>query len=250
MDEAKSVDQLPLLIHADPGARAHLLASWLKSELSKVHYDIGVNTPTKFIKLHTDWNNVDTQKFDGIRIRIKPSFNMLATHSHLFLTKNVYKQIPNFPKDGFGITTVEKLLETIKTWWYHDQQVNLSLYNKVVNFNDTYNDDSMIELFFWYNNRYPTSQQIKILQEINKLNCPVLDRNSACSVAAMIVEQEFIKNLKEINRYWSLENIYKNSDTSQLYDTIYDFIIPENYGTSDFYGIGINENLSKRQHDL
>jgi hypothetical protein len=252
MDEAKSVDQLPLLIHADPGARAHLLASWLKSELLEAYYDVGVNTAssTMFTKIHTDWNNVDVQAFNGIKIRIKPSFDMLPIHLHLFLTKNVYVQIPDFPKDGFGFTTVDKLLEAIKSWWHHDQQVDVNLYDKVLNFNNTYNTDSMIELFFWYNGRYPTTQQIKMLEETNKLNCPVLNRNSACSIAAMIVKQEYTKNLKEINRYWSLQNIYKNNDTSQLYNIVYDSIVPKNYGISDFHGIGINENLSKRQHDI
>lgn len=240
----------PLLIHADPGARAHFVASWLKSELLIAEYDVGLKIKTSFTKLHTDWNNVFAKEFNGTKIRIKPSFFMLPIHLHLFLIKNVYTQIPNFPRDGFGFTTVEKLLETIKTWWYHDKQVDVSLYNKIINFSDTYNNDYMIELFKYYNDRYPSDQQISILKQTNILNFPNIDRNSACSVASMVIEQEYTNGFKEIDRYWSLQHIYKNTDTQHLYDTVYKSIIPENYGISDLHEIGINKNLLERKHDI
>ena len=247
----KLVDNnIPLLIHADPGGRAHFVATWLKSELSEAHYDVGKQIFTDFTKIHNDWNNDEAKKFDGIRIRIKSGFTLLATQLHLFLNKNVYFLVPNFTKDQFSFTAVEKLLEAVKGWWYHDMQVDYTLYDKIINFNDTYNTDYMIELFFWYNNKHPSAEQIEVLVQTNKLSNPEIDCNHSTSIAAMITEKEYSQGFKEIERYWSLKNIYETSDVQKLYETVYNAIVPENYGVSDVYGVGINDELEKRKNDI
>lgn len=240
----------PLLILADPCARSDFLASWLTSNLNEAYYNVGFNVAVPFTKLHTDWGNVSVKKFNGSKIRIKSTYAMFSTHLYLFLTKNVYLQIPDFPNDGVGITTVEKLLEAGKNWWFHNMQVDYSCYDKIIKFNDTYNTDCMVELFCWYNNKLPSDQQISVLEETNRLNSPSVPNHHACSIAAMILEKEQTQGLKEIERYWSLEQIYATTDKENLYNTVCNAIIPKNYGISDFYKIGINDNLAERKDDI
>lgn len=244
------LNDYPLFILADPGARAHFVASWLLSDLTSAHYEIGTSIKSNFTKWHNDWDNIHARNFNGVKIRIKPSFSLLSLHLYHFLIKNVYVLIPDLPQDPYKVIITDKLLESAKGWWYHDLQIDYSLYDKCINFNDTYSTDFMVDLFFWYNNKYPTIEQIKILEETNKLNYPTFDKNHAASIAAMVIEQEFKKELKEIDRYWSIEKIYRTTDPENLYETIYNSIVPENYGVSGSHGLGINNGLEERKNHI
>ena len=137
-----------------------------------------------------------------------------------------------------------------KSWWYHDQHVDNSLYHKVITFKDTYDINVMIDLFSWYNDKIPTAQQIELLKQTNILNQPDIPLNHASSVAAMIVEQEYLQGLKEIDRCWSLRQIYESTEQQQLYNTVRELIVPDNYGISDFHGVAINDNLLERKNDF
>ena len=233
----------PLMICADPGARAHFVASWLLGQLRASSYDVGSNISCEFTKYHTDWGNETAKNFIGRKIRIRTSENQqaLALHSYLFLTKNVYPQIPEFPRHGFDFVTTNKILETLKDWRWHNSQIDYSCYDTVVDFQDTYCFDFMINLYQLYNNRYPDKIEIENFEKTNELNRPMIDANHSCSIATLIFCKERDLGLKEIDRFWSLENIYQITDRSCLYDTVNAVIKDSNYGVSNLHGIGVNE---------
>jgi hypothetical protein len=79
---------MSLLIHADPGARSGFIAAWLNDNLEFAGFDVGTTANTFFKKIHQLENFDHLTKFSGTRIRIKPTFDMLALHLLLFLRKN------------------------------------------------------------------------------------------------------------------------------------------------------------------
>lgn len=232
-----------LIICADPGARAHFVGAWLLGQLQASYYDVGINISCNFTKAHNDWNNEIVRSFQGQKIRIRTSENQqaLALHSYLFLTKNVYTQLPGFSKNGFDFNTTNKILETLKDWRWHNSQIDYSYYDTIIDFQDTYCSDFMINLYKLYNNRYPDKIEIENFEKTNELNRLMIDPNHSCSIAALIFCKERDLGLKEINRFWSLENIYQTTNKSYLYETVNDLIKDSNYGVSDLYGIGVNE---------
>ena len=234
------------MISADPGARAHFVATWLLGQLRASYYDVGSYISCRFTKSHTDWGNNTVRNFQGKKIRIKTSKNQqtLALHLYLFLTKNVYIQMPEFSQNGFDFVTTNKILETLKDWRWHDSQIDYSCYDMIVEFEDTYCADIMINLYKQYNSRYPDNIEILNLKKTNKLNHIIVDPNHSCSIAALIHCKERDLKLKEIDRFWSLENIYDTTERSCLNKTVNDIIKDSNYGVSDMHGVGVNERTS------
>lgn len=235
-----------LMICADPGARSHFVASWLQGDLIDSAFDVGLVNHTQFLKKHTDWNNCVAKQFNGKKIRIKTSFCMLDLHLFLFLIKNVYPQIPGLNADQFSFDVTTKMIESAKDWLYHDQQVELCCYDRVLSFSDTFDSDCMIELYQWFNDGAPSDDYIEILHSCNQANKMTLPRNHSCVIAAMILEKEHRLNLPEIDRFWSLLDVYAKTEQNELYDTITGLICHSNYGKSDLHGIGVNERT--RQH--
>ena len=233
----------PLMICADPGARAHFVGSWLLGQLRASYYDIGSNISCEFTKSHTDWGNETAKSFRGQKIRIRTSENQhaLALHSYLFLTKNVYPQLPEFSRNGFDFVTTNKILETMKDWRWHESQIDYSCYDTIIDFQDTYCLDFMINLYAHHNNRYPDKIEIENFEKTNELNRIIIDPNHSCSIAALIYCKERGLGLKEIDRFWSLENIYHTSEVSCLYQTVNEVIKDCNYGVCDLHGVGVNE---------
>lgn len=220
-----------MFICADPGARSHTVASWLSSTLAYPTYEPGkVFKGSNFIKAHTDWNNQRSSSHNGIKIRIRPTYEKLAIHMHLFLTKNVYTQIPGFSKNPFDLETATKVTESAKEWFLHDNQINNDLYDHVINFQDTFDLDIMTELYMGVNKIRPTSKQLSILASTNELNSPGLSKNHACVVASMVLEKEHQLGLNEINRFWSFPEIYRTCPATELYDAVSQAIDKNNYG--------------------
>jgi hypothetical protein len=236
---------LNLVITADPGARAHFIAAWLQNQLISGLFDVGTEIIPKFTKLHNDWANEQVLILPGRKIRVQPSYHMLYLHMYLFLIKNVYPQIPTMNRDQFSFDVANKMIESGKEWFYHDQQIDIALYDRTMTFADTFDRNYMIDLYQWYNNSPPTEQYIQILNEINNNNQIILSKNHSCNVSAMILEKEHRLGLREIERFWSLSDIYSSVEIEQLYDTIADAIHKDNYGRSDKFAVGINEMTAK-----
>jgi hypothetical protein len=239
---------LNLLISADPGARANFIAAWLNGSLEKNLFDVGAKVKSVFLKYHTDWNNTKAKNYRGKKIRIKPSFSMLDLHLYLFLIKNVYPQIPELNSDQFSFDVTDKMIESAKEWFYHDQQIDLSFYDKVISFADTYDKDCLIELYQWFNNTVPSNTYLKILANVNKKNKINLSKNHSCRIASLILAKEHYFGLLEIDRFWSLKNIYKTTNTNDLYKTIKKLIHKNNYGKSDLHAVGCNDMTRKTSY--
>ena len=232
----------PLMICADHGARAHFVGSWLLGQLRTSHYDVGSNIFCEFTKSHTDWGNETVRSFPGQKIRIRTSENQqeLALHLYLFLTKNLHE----FSKNGFDFVTTSKILQTMKNWRWHDSQIDYSCYDTIIDFEDTYCLDFMINLYTHRNNHYPDKIEIENFEKTNELNRIIINPNHSCSIAALVYCKERDLGLKEIDRFWSLENIYQSTDKSCLYQTVNEVIKDCNYGISDLHSVGVNKRTT------
>lgn len=234
------------MICADPGARSNFVASWLYGDLTRPVFDVGSTIRTPFVKQHTDWNNKIAAQFAGKKIRIKTSFQLLDLHLYLFLIKNVYPQIPDLDQNQFGFDVTSKMIENAKDWLYHDRQIDIALYDHVMEFSHTFDTNHMVDLYRWFNGHQPAADYVRMLLSCNQVNQIQLPPNHGCAVAAMILEKEYKLNLPEIDRYWSLLEIYRTTPQDDLYETISQAIRADNYGRSDLHGVGVNERTKHR----
>jgi hypothetical protein len=76
----------------------------------------------------------------------------------------------------------------------------------------------------------PTSNMINMLIKTNELNCIPIDQNHACSILKLCFTQEQQLGLKEEHRFWSIVDTYNTTPLDQLYSTVLQSIVPENYG--------------------
>jgi hypothetical protein len=218
-----------LLIHADPGARSGFVAAWLQDNLAHAGFDAGATTKTPFLKIHNLDNNERIKSFPGTKIRIKSTFTLLSLQLLLFLRKNIHVQLPNFTKDEYSLETFSKVYIFAKECFDNEKLVDYSLYDYSIAFNDTFDMDKMINLYYQVNNRYPDKTNINQAVIHNKVNQIELDNAHACSIAAMILETESNMNLKETNRTWSIPILYNTTAIEDLYTIVKSLIIPTNY---------------------
>lgn len=232
-----------LFISADVGARSGFVGAWLNKKLKVDCFDVGEEIGVFFQKSHIDKDNLEAGAFPGLKIRIRPDLEMLHIHMKLSLLKDVYPKIPNFKYEEQSYEVFEKMYYSAKIWFNHDQQIDLKIYDKVINFSDTYNLDKMIDLYRWYNHdEVPSSFEIEAFHSTNKKNCPDLDLNDSCVIAALIFKKEKDLGLNEIERYWSAEYEFKNPDRSSLYQRINEKISKDNYGRSELFSVGFNQD--------
>ena len=221
-----------LLIHADPGARSAFVAAWLKDNLSQAGFDVGITSRTRFFKIH-HLDDVETVKsFQGTKIRIKSTFKLLNLQLLLVLRKNVHVQMPDFTRDEFSLDTFSKVYILAKECFDDEKQVDYSLYDHAITFDDTFDMDKMIELYYAINQRYPDKSNIDLAIKNNAINRLELDNNHACNIAAVILETESNMNLKEKDRNWSIPVLYNTTEVENLYTTVQSLIIPKNYQTT------------------
>ena len=83
-----------LLIHADPGARSGFVAAWLHDNLANAGIDVGITAGTPFCKIHDLNNNETIKNFQGKKIRIKSTFDLLNLQLLLFLRKKFLFSFP------------------------------------------------------------------------------------------------------------------------------------------------------------
>jgi hypothetical protein len=221
-----------LMIHADPGARSAFLAAWLTDCLNRQSFDVGRELHPGFYKMHQliTPNDIKTFKdFNGIKIRIRPSFKHIDLLSLLFLRKNVYPQIPEFTHDEYSLDTFTKLVRFSEDIFRWDSELDYSWYDHVIDFQDLYDTNFMKQFYTLINGKTVSDNMINILEQTNKINTISIDKNHACSILKLTLMREFELGLKEQNRFWSIVDIYRNTPCDQLYDTVYNSIKPENY---------------------
>jgi len=219
-----------LLIHADPGARSGFVAAWLTNRLSKLAFDSGASLLPPYLKIHKLDNVANIKNFVGTKIRVRPRIDSIDLHSLLFLRKNVYLQIPSFTRDEFSLETFTKLTHFSQEIFAWDQELDYNLYDNVMDFTDTFNNNFMIALYKKVVGTDPTSDMIDMLFKTNELNCISIDQNHACSILKLCLAQEQKLGLKEEHRFWSIVDIYNTTAIDQLYATVLKSIVPSNYG--------------------
>jgi hypothetical protein len=219
-----------LLIHADPGARSGLLGAWLTDRLTRPVFHVGEELMPRFVKIHKLNREQDVADFDGIKIRVRPSIDIVDRLSLLFLRKNVYVLMPDFTRDEYSLETYTKLTEFAKEILEWDAELDYSLYDHVIDFADTFDTDAMIEIYHKVHDRFPTGKMIDVLSETNAINSIQTDKNHSCSIVKMVLQREQELGLREEHRFWSVVDLYHSTPVDDLYDTIYQSIIPENYG--------------------
>jgi hypothetical protein len=219
-----------LLIHADPGARSGFIAAWLTNRLLTLAFDSGASLQPPYFKIHklSDANII--KNFAGIKIRVRPSIETIDLHSLLFLRKNVYDRFPNFTRNEHSLETFTKLTHFAQEIFEWNQELDYSLYDIVLDFADTFNTDYMIALYKKVWSIDPAPDMIDMLIKTNELNQIPIDKNHACSMVKLCFTQEQKLGLKEEHRFWSIVNVYNTTPVDQLYDTVLQSIMPENYG--------------------
>ena len=219
-----------LLIHADPGARSGFIAAWLTNRLSKLAFDSGVSLRPPYIKIHKLENVNDIKNFVGTKIRVRPTIESIDLHSLLFLRKNVYLQIPDFTRDEFSLETFTKLTHFSQEIFAWNQDLDYSLYDIVIDFADTFDNDFMVALYKKVVGTNPTSDMIDMLIKTNEFNCIPIDQNHACSILKLCFTQEQKLGVKEEHRFWSIVDVYNTTAIDQLYNTVLKSIVSSNYG--------------------
>jgi len=219
-----------LLIHADPGARSQFLYAWITDQLYRPAFDIGSDTKIKFHKIHRldDPNYLKT--FNGVKIRITPKKYSIDLHSLLFLRKNIHVQFPDFTKNEYCLETFTKLYEFSKEIFQWDSELDHTLYDHIIDFDDTFDNDFMLEFYHMINGRKATPAMIQSLTQTNRLNRLDIDKNHASSILKLVITQEDNLGLEEKHRFWSIVDVYQNTPVDGLHDEIQRLITPENYG--------------------
>lgn len=220
----------PLLIHADPGAQSGFVAAWLTNRLSKLAFDSGASLRPPFCKIHKLDNVADIVNFTGIKIRVRPSITTIDLHSMLFLRKNVYLQIPNFTRDEYSLETFTKLTHFAQEIFEWDKELDYSVYDIVLDFADTFDNNRMIALYRKVCGIDPTNEMIDMLIKTNEINNISVDQNHACAILKLCLTQEQKLGLKEEHRFWSIVDIYNSTAVDQRYNTVLESIVPANYG--------------------
>lgn len=221
---------LSLLIHADPGARSGFLAAWLTNRLTKLAFDSGQVLKPPYHKIHKLDDASTIKRFSGLKIRIKPGTDTIDLLSLLFLRKNVYEQLPNFTRNEYSLETFTKVTHFSQELFRWDQELDYSLYDIVLDFADTFDNEYLINLYKQVVGTKPTHDMIDTLINTNNLNQIHIDKNHACSILKLCLTQEQKLGLKEIHRFWSIVDTYNSTPVDQLYDTVSQSIVPENYG--------------------
>lgn len=221
------------LIHADPGARSGLVGAWLANILTGKSFDVGAQDGEAFQKIHHlhmyDKNII--ANFDGVKIRVRPTYRRIDLHCLLFLRKNVYEQNPTFTKDEYSLETFTKLWEFAKQCFAEDRLLDYNVYDYVLNFEDTFNTEKLINLYEKVYQKSPTKAQIDALVSTNQLSNMHVDSNHSCAILKLCLDKEKELSLEESKRFWSIVDVYNTTPVNKLYNTVLEKIKPENYGT-------------------
>lgn len=221
---------MKLLIHADPGARSGFVAAWISNRLTSLHFDSGSNLKAPYHKIHKLNHLNEIKQSTAVKIRIRPTLEHIDLLSLLFLRKNVHMQIPTFTKDEYCLETFTKLAHFSQEIFQWDCELDYSLYDHVINFEDTFDNSFMVEFYKKLTGIMPSQDLIDRLIKTNELNKISIAKNHACSILKLTMTQEQKLGLKEEHRFWSIVDIYNTTPVDKLYDVVFDTIKSENYG--------------------
>jgi hypothetical protein len=223
-----------LLIHADPGARSAFIAAWLNNTLSGGAFDVGLSDAATHIKVHNLTDRRMLSNHLGTSIRIQPTFARLSLHCLLFLRKNVYVQQPDFTRDEHSLETFSKIWGFIKNIFEEHSKTDPTLYNYVINFEDTFDINALCDLYAKVNGRMPAQDEIDKAIATNASSNIHLDKNHACSIAAELYKVEQQHQLLESQRHWSIVDVYKTAPTTELFDTVIGNVQQDQYTRNEY----------------
>lgn len=223
-----------ILVQGCPGIRLGFINAFLTNTLQPNMYDVGHVSP--FLKLHT-FDKEKIKRFNGKKIYIKLSHDLLFLHLFLFFEKNVLKQSPEFKNFHYTHRLVfDKLYYSSRTFFEDEKQTDKSLFDYVVPFEKTYNEDYLIMLYELVNGTTPTKELLNSVKTTNQTNYPTIPKNHAVRIAAAVFNFEYQNGYLEENRLWAVNNIAPfdhNSgeclDPENLFDNINNKLTFDNY---------------------
>jgi hypothetical protein len=218
-----------ILVHGDPGARSRFISAWLLDQLDGAGFDVG-STIHPRVKCHHTVDNIrDITRFNCPKIRVKFAFDRLSLHLYLFLQKNVYAQIPDFTRDEYSLETYSKVYGLAKECLEQEQQIDYSLYDASITFDQTFDIDCLVELYVKINQHRPSDRLIEQAIKNNQMNQIDIDPNSSCSLAALVLETETRLQVKEQQRLWSIVELYNTTLPCDRWAALTARLIKENY---------------------
>ena len=134
-----------ILIQGCPGTRLGFLNAFLSDTLEPNMYDVG--DTSSFLKLH-EFNKTKIKEFNGKKFYIKLSHDLLFLHLFLFFEKNILIQQPEFKNFHYTHRTLfDKFYYSCRTFFEDEKQTDTSLFDYVVPFEKTYDEDYLIMLY-------------------------------------------------------------------------------------------------------
>ena len=228
---------MKLLVHGHPGSRLGFVVAFLQNKLLNNLFDVGgKKLSISYLKLHT-FNQQRVLLFDGIKICIHTTLDMLDRHFILFYQKNVQTQISTYQTLlDTDRQIVDKMYYEFHSSWLPDSSATLpELYNYHINFEQTYDVEFMCDLYFKINKTVPSSRLIEAMQTTNQTNLQPMDKNHGCNVAAEIIKFEYLNNFSQHDRSWNLNSTCSFTDEGtcldpdNLYDNVMSKLSPEFY---------------------
>jgi hypothetical protein len=220
-------------IFAPPGARCGFLATFLNQKLTKDAYDVGrelnyASGKLDFVKTHVYDKNIYK---NDITVRINLSYDSIDQMLFLFLHKNIYRWEPNFTKDEYSIETFTKLYrqaisEIKQEKFLKDSNIKFDI---EMEFKNTFNVGYIFELYKSINGKLPSTKERKNAILSMSKSSPYIPINHASNIVKLIINKETKLNLNELNRKWDINNIFQNTDTKKLYNTVNNIIKGSNY---------------------
>lgn len=218
-----------LLVHGHPGARLGFVAAVLTDKLLDNLFDVGDLIPQDFRKLHR-FNPPILSSFLNTKICIHTTFAMLERHFFLFFQKNVLK-IEKEKFQNLHVTNrevVEKMYYAFNSDWAPDAAVTAAdCYDYHIDFEQTFDTESMCNLYFQVNKKSPSSSLVEAMQTTNQVNSQPIALNHGCRIAAEIIKFEHLNNFTEHDRSWQLNKICNFTDSGECLDpdNLYDNVM-------------------------
>lgn len=193
-----------ILIHGAPGSRLGFINSLLTNSLLPDMYDVGAESPSRFVKLHI-YNEEKVKQFAGKKIFIKVSHDLLFLQLFLYYDKNLLVQNPEVGQYHYTHRYLfDKFYYSSKMWFDDKNSTNLSLYDYIIPFENTYDINYLISLYKAFHGCDPSDKLINAAITTNQRNMPTVPDNHASRVAAEVFNFECLNEFPEQNRLWAI----------------------------------------------
>lgn len=223
-----------ILIHGSPGVRLGFVNSVLTNTLKSNSYDVGYSCP--YYKLHF-YNNEEVKNYNGKKIYIKLSNDLLFLHLFLFFEKNVLAQDHQFKKFHYTHRNLfDKFYYFSKMCFEDEKLTDFSLYDYVVPFEKTYDIDYLTSLYYSFNGAALPAELLESIRSTNYRNLPEIPKNHAVRVAAAVFNFEQKHNYTEEDRLWAINDVApfdhdsgECMDPDNFFDNVNGKLTVENY---------------------